>query len=69
MTDRIDFKKLVAEMRRAQKKYFSTRSSHDLAESKRLEKEVDIFLKRYGDNLQKEENKLAAALFPDEFKQ
>lgn len=33
--------RLVAEMRRAQKEYFRTRSSTTLEESKRLEKSVD----------------------------
>ena len=33
--------KLVAAMRAAQKKYFRTRASGDLEESKRLEKQLD----------------------------
>lgn len=37
----IELANLVADMRRAQRKYFRTRSSGDLEESKRLEKKVD----------------------------
>lgn len=36
-----DFIKLVKEMRETQKRYFKTRNAEVLAESKRLEREVD----------------------------
>ena len=36
-----DFLRRVAELRRAQKAYFRTRSSDDLRYAKRLEKEID----------------------------
>lgn len=36
-----EFVKLVKEMREMQKKYFKTRDTKVLAESKRLEREVD----------------------------
>jgi hypothetical protein len=41
----LDFARLVASMRAAQRKYFRTRSYDDLDESKRLEREVDAALK------------------------
>lgn len=43
----VDFKKLVNEMREAQKRYFKTRDRKDLQKAKRLEKEVDDFLLKY----------------------
>ncbi len=36
-----EFRKLVADMRHAQKEYFRTRSGNALSESKKLEKKVD----------------------------
>lgn len=50
----VDFKKLVNEMREAQKRYFKTRDRKDLQKAKKLEKEVDDFLLRY---LQKTQGK------------
>jgi hypothetical protein len=38
------FAALVAEMRRTQKEYFSTRDHDVLGESKRLERQVDLAL-------------------------
>ncbi|MBX7204170.1 MAG: hypothetical protein K1X81_01985 [Bacteroidia bacterium] len=40
-----DFRKLVAEMRQAQKDYFSTRSSSHLTRAKQLERKVDAEVK------------------------
>jgi len=39
-----DFKKRVKKMRRAQTQYFRHRRKEDMAEAKRLEKEVDLDL-------------------------
>lgn len=43
----VDFKKLVADMRSAQKQYFKTRDRKDLQKAKEREKEVDEFLAKY----------------------
>nr|DAR79140.1 MAG TPA: hypothetical protein [Caudoviricetes sp.] len=43
----VDFKKLVYEMRKAQKQYFKSRDRKDLQKAKEREKEVDDFLKRH----------------------
>lgn len=40
----IKFVTIVAEMRRAQKDYFATRSEEALNEAKRLEKKVDAMI-------------------------
>ena len=47
-----DFLLLVEEMRRAQRAYFRLRTYEALQNSKRLEAEVDVWLKRH-----REENK------------
>jgi len=41
-----DFYLLVAKMRVEQKKFFKTRYVHHLNESRKLEKQVDLYLKR-----------------------
>lgn len=43
------FQDLVAEMRRAQKEFFRTKSSTALEKSKRAEREVDMALKEHFD--------------------
>lgn len=45
-----DFVKLVAEMRRVQKRYFRTRAYDALHEAQALEKRVDGFLREYAGN-------------------
>ena len=45
MTELSEFERLVREMRTAQRAYFRSRSSGVLEASKRLEREVDTFLK------------------------
>ncbi len=40
---------LVSEMRLIQKQYFKNRMSFDLEKAKRLEKEVDNFIKSFGE--------------------
>lgn len=45
MAELSEFEKLVREMRTAQRAYFRSRSSGALEASKRLEREVDAFLK------------------------
>lgn len=47
MSKNIDFKKLVSDMRKAQKLYFKSRDRRDLQKAKEVEKEVDEFLNRY----------------------
>lgn len=47
MSKNIDFKKLVSDMRKAQKLYFKSRDRRDLQKAKEAEKEVDEFLNRY----------------------
>lgn len=51
--------RILLQMREAQKKYFRTRSSTDLAEAKSLEKEVDKLL----DDLQRQGESLQQLLF------
>jgi hypothetical protein len=45
-----DFVDMVARMRDAQRRYFKTRSHDDLAESKRLEREVDRAIEAAADD-------------------
>lgn len=52
------FYELVVRMRRAQKKYFKTRSSVSLAASKKLEKEVDGEIERVERILRERQNNL-----------
>lgn len=46
--DSVQFRRLVREMREAQKRYFKTRSLDVLETSKRLEREVDRELENDG---------------------
>ena len=48
-----DFLLLVEEMRRAQRAYFRLRTYENLQESKRLEAEVDAWLKRHRARIRK----------------
>lgn len=50
--ERLEFVRLVADMRNAQRRYFRTRSTADLDHSKRLEKRVDEAIKRELDGQQ-----------------
>lgn len=43
----VDFKKLVNDMREAQKRYFKSRMWKDLDNAKKAEKAVDDFLAKY----------------------
>lgn len=52
------FFKLVEQMRKAQKSYFSSRSSFWLQQSKLLEKEVDAEIERVNDLLKPKEGEL-----------
>lgn len=45
--NKIDFKKLVNDMREAQKRYFKSRMWKDLNDAKKAEKAVDDFLAKY----------------------
>lgn len=45
--NKIDFKKLVHDMRDAQKRYFKSRMWKDLDNAKKAEKAVDDFLAKY----------------------
>lgn len=47
MSRNIDFKKMVSDMRKAQKQYFKSRDRRDLQKAKEAEKEVDDFLEKY----------------------
>lgn len=55
MLNLIDIVDLVEKMRHAQREYFRTRSAAALDNSKRLERQVDEWLKKFrGDDGQKE---------------
>jgi hypothetical protein len=43
----VEFITLVEKMREAQRRYFRTRTIHDLNDSKNLEKQVDQFIEYY----------------------
>lgn len=43
-----DFRRLVADMRNAQRRYFRNRKTEDLEESKALERQVDVELRTTG---------------------
>ena len=49
-----DFEELVKEMRALQKAYFRTRSPETLQAAKRLEREVDAFIKHRLEEIAKE---------------
>ena len=64
MTPQEFFQKVV-EMRQAQKRYFKMRTSLDLAQSKRLEKEIDNEIERVNQILSKRNEPTQEDLFPE----
>ncbi len=64
MTPQEFFQKVV-EMRQAQKRYFKMRTSLDLAQSKKLEKEIDNEVERVNQILSKRNEPTQEDLFPE----
>jgi len=64
MTPQEFFQKVV-EMRQAQKRYFKMRTSLDLAQSKKLEKEIDNEIERVNQILSKQNEPTQEDLFPE----
>jgi hypothetical protein len=64
MTSQEFFQKVV-EMRQAQKRYFKMRTSLDLAQSKKLEKEIDNEIERVNQILSKRNEPTQEDLFPE----
>jgi hypothetical protein len=64
MTPQEFFQKVV-EMRQAQKRYFKMRTSLDLAQSKKLEKEIDNEIERVNQILSKRNEPTQEDLFPE----
>lgn len=60
-----EFFQKVAEMRQAQKRYFKMRTSLDLAQSKKLEKEIDNEIERVNQILSKRNEPTQEDLFPE----
>lgn len=60
-----EFFQKVTEMRQAQKRYFKMRTSLDLAQSKKLEKEIDNEIERVNQILSKRNEPTQEDLFPE----